>query len=370
MKLYLIFIILLTIIYFCLFNYNINSYKESYDNTNLSYNYDGCTELPPLLKDVMNEFNINSINNDWDYFIQCDHDCKSKITELENIDTVKKVFMIDGCDWPASKLYLWKLLKEYYGNDAEKYMPRCFLLDDQKDLDDFKIHFENKSKERKNNMFFLKNYKQRQEGLKIINILSDAINGLNDGFYLVQDYLYDPFLINKHKINFRYYTLIICRNNQVEGYIHNDGFVYYTPEYYDENSIDPKKHITTGYIDRKIYDTNPLTLQDFRNHLNRINPNLETKWNNNVNYLMSKIIKAVFTKVCQNKKIKHHVLFQLFGSDIAPTSDLNAFLMEINKGPDLTAKDERDKQVKLQVQRDIFKLIENNNINNRFIKIF
>ncbi len=32
--------------------------------------------------------------------------------------------------------------------------------------------------------------------------------------------------------------------------------------------------------------------------------------------------------------------------------------MEINKGPDLGAKDERDKQVKLQVQRDIFKIID------------
>ena len=32
--------------------------------------------------------------------------------------------------------------------------------------------------------------------------------------------------------------------------------------------------------------------------------------------------------------------------------------MEINKGPDLNAKDERDKQVKLQVQRDIFRIVD------------
>jgi hypothetical protein len=48
--------------------------------------------------------------------------------------------------------------------------------------------------------------------------------------------------------------------------------------------------------------------------------------------------------------------------------------MEINKGPDLEAKDERDKKVKIKVQNDIFAIIDpidNENINDtRFIKIF
>jgi len=44
--------------------------------------------------------------------------------------------------------------------------------------------------------------------------------------------------------------------------------------------------------------------------------------------------------------------------------------VQINKGPDLDAKDERDKQVKLQVQHDMFKIIdpvdENEPKNTRF----
>jgi hypothetical protein len=46
--------------------------------------------------------------------------------------------------------------------------------------------------------------------------------------------------------------------------------------------------------------------------------------------------------------------------------------MEINKGPDMDAKDERDKMVKLQVQRDILKIIDpiDNDTNTRFVKIF
>ena len=97
---------------------------------------------------------------------------------------------------------------------------------------------------------------------------------------------------------------------------------------------------------------------------------------NNVNKLMHDIIEAISIKVCKNDKLKKHTLFQLFGSDVAPSFDLTASLMEINKGPDLDAKDERDKVVKLRVQEDIFKIVERKNIeghdwkDNRFVKVY
>jgi hypothetical protein len=89
---------------------------------------------------------------------------------------------------------------------------------------------------------------------------------------------------------------------------------------------------------------------------------------------MSGVMEALSKKICKNKKLDNHIRFQLFGCDVAPTSKLEASLMEINKGPDLDAKDERDKAVKLKVQKDIFTIIDpidNENINDtRFIKVF
>ena len=91
---------------------------------------------------------------------------------------------------------------------------------------------------------------------------------------------------------------------------------------------------------------------------------------------MNNVVAALAPTMCKNKKLSHHIRFQVFGSDVAPTENLDAYLMEINKGPDLNAKDERDKQVKLGMQRDIFKVIENNVIegkhytDSRFEKIF
>jgi hypothetical protein len=83
---------------------------------------------------------------------------------------------------------------------------------------------------------------------------------------------------------------------------------------------------------------------------------------------MNKIIKAISKKVCQKDGLKKHTLFQLFGSDVAPTADLDAYLMEINKGPDLDAKDERDKKVKTRVQEDIFKVVDGEK-DTRFVRV-
>jgi tubulin polyglutamylase TTLL4 len=367
MKLYLVFIVIIlfvSIVYCILYNDD-----EHFTNFGMD-----CNAPPELFGQVLKKYDMKNNNDDWEYYFSCGYDCKNKIKEFENTKG-KKIYMIDGCDWPGSKIHLWKLLKEEYGKDASKYMPQTYLLDDTKDIKKFKKHFTKLKQKKHNHMFILKNYEQRQEGIKISTNLDEIINSYKETgknkFYLVQDYLYNPFLISHRKINFRYYTLIVCRNNKVEGYIHKDGFVYYTSEFYDENSMDFAKHITTGYIDRAVYDTNPLTLDDFRNHLNKISPGLSNKWDINVNKLMSHIIKAISKKVCKNDKLKNNTMFQLFGSDVAPTNNLDAFLMEINKGPDLGAKDERDKQVKLKVQEDIFKVVEEKDLNDsRFVKVF
>ena len=64
------------------------------------------------------------------------------------------------------------------------------------------------------------------------------------------------------------------------------------------------------------------------------------------------------------------VSFQLYGVDVAINQDLKPMVMEINKGPDLTAKDGRDKELKINLGTDILKsvgLIPN--VNNNFITV-
>ena len=367
MKCYIVLLILLYLILI----------MNCYDKQNVEHfsTYSGCNKIPTLLKKVMDEQNIKKNQEDYDYYIPCSYNsCEKDALMFENKEG-KKIFLIDGCDWLASKLGLWELLKEYYNNDATLYMPPTYLLENNKDLKNFPSHFiENKNK-RPDQMYVLKNYEQRQEGIKLTRDLDEIIKGRKNGWYLVQDYLYEPYQIDRRKINLRYYLLVICRNGNIEGYIHTDGFVYYTPKYYDEYDMDFDKHITTGYIDRKVYEKNPLTLQDFRNFLNNEQIDLSKKWDKNAEILMSKVMEAISKKICKNTKLKNNIRFQLFGCDLAPDVNLNVKLIEINKGPDLSAKDERDKQVKFDVQKDIFKLVDLNGENDiinttKFIKIY
>jgi hypothetical protein len=370
MKKYIILLILLYLI--LIINYCENQQVEKFGDY-----FTDCGSVPELLEQVMTNRNMKNNTKDYNFYIPCSYNnCEKDILAFENKKGIK-VFLIDGCDWLASKLGLWELLKEYYGKDASKYMPTTHLLENADDLENFPKHFEENKQKRPDQMYVLKNYAQRQEGIKLTRNLNEILIGLNNNWYLVQDYVYDPYIIDQRKINFRYYLLVICRNGKIEGYIHKDGFVYYTPKYYDQYDMDFDKHITTGYIDRKVYDDNPLTLQDFRDHLDKKDLGSSKIWNINAETLMNKVMDAISKKICQNKKLSEHVRFQLFGCDLAPDANLGVKLMEINKGPDLEAKDGRDKEVKLLVQKDIFTLVdpENNNINDNikttsFIKIY
>lgn len=364
MKIY-IFIILFIVLWIFLTlikNYNLETFS----------NYSSSCRLSDSLLEVMEKREDNNINK-YDVYIPCSYNnCEEEAISFESKNG-KKIFLIDGCDLLASKLALWDLLKNEYKHEASKYMPNTFLLENAEDLKNFPTHYKNNKYKRNDQLYVLKNYEQRQEGIKLTRDLDYIMNGLDNGWYLVQDYIYNPYLINGHKINLRYYLLIICTEGKINSYVHKDGFVYYTPEKYNEYDITFNKHITTGYVDRKMYDENPLTLDNFRDHLDSIQPHSSQLWNDNLLELMKKLMKALNKKICKNPKLNNHVRFQLFGCDLAPSNNLDATLIEINKGPDLDSKDERDKKVKMQVLNDIFKIIDSKNINEtlntRFIKI-
>ena len=86
-------------------------------------------------------------------------------------------------------------------------------------------------------------------------------------YVVVQELLQDPYTISGRKINLRVYVLVVKNNNKTNLYIYSDGFMYYTAELFQKNSTDTKINITTGYIDRKVYEENPLTHNDFKSYL-------------------------------------------------------------------------------------------------------
>ena len=330
-----------------------------------------CNRLPRAINNALEKNKINEGNEkDWEYYLPCAYTfCEKNILKFEDIDTGKKLFMLDGCDWIASKVAIWSLIKNEFGHRANEIMPETFILSDKLDNERFKKYYHYKKSINHKHKFIAKNFKQRQKGLKLLHNLSEINDGIRKDFKVIQDYLENPYTVNGHKINLRYYLLITCYQSRINGYIFDDGFIYYTPKVFEKFSDDDDRNITTGYIDRKIYEENPLTIKEF---LSSIGPVTSKILNKEVAHKFSLIMKALSNKICSNKNLDKHFKFQVFGADIAPDEDLKCTLMEINKGPDLGYKDGKDGELKKSMVEDLFKIAESNgdHSNTRFINIW
>lgn len=288
-----------------------------------------------------------------------------------------RIFMLNNTDLMVSKLALWKFLKKYYGEKiASTMIPYSWDLTDNNEIEIFKNKYDS------NKLYITKNNNQRQEGLQIHTNLQSILDS-KDKYILVQELLQDPYLINNRKINLRVYVLAIRDNYyNIKLQIYRDGFMYYTPELWEINNPSFKKNITTGYIDRQVYNENPLTHIDFRKYLDSDRELTEIEKYYKINYPKNRLSKYIFSQIYElignTFKVYEEIIglktygvsFQLYGVDIAINNELRPMIMEINKGPDLSAKDGRDKELKLNLSTDILKsigLIENKD--NNFITI-
>lgn len=302
---------------------------------------------------------------------------KNGIKQNQYGDAIR-IFMLNNTDHMVSKLALWKYLKEKYGSQiASNMLPHTWDLTDTNEVELFKSQFNPKK------IYITKNNYQRQEGIEIHTKLETILNS-RDKYILVQELLQDPYLVSGRKINLRVYVLVIKDNySNIKLQIYRDGFMYYTPELFKPNDPSFKKNITTGYIDRQVYVENPLTHMDFRKWLDDPNRNLtDIESYMKKTYPHIKLSDYIFSQIYEQLGFVFQtyetivgtktfgVSFQLYGVDVAINQDLKPMVMEINKGPDLGAKDGRDRELKIGLGTDILKsvgLIPN--IDNKFITV-
>lgn len=348
--------IFLVLISFTTEKFKIISKPKYWTRTKCDYN---------LSKTIINVLKKNDIKYSNDKYAELVLPCKYDEIDKEiyNISALpgQKVFIIDGADYIASKDLIWESLVKKYGiNKAKKLMPNTYIIASYTDIKRLYNEYDS------DKLYILKRNVQRQEGLKIINNINDLI--YNYPLYtVVQELLQDPYILNTRKINIRFYVLVVCYRDKKDVYIYDDGFMYYTKGPFIKNTTTFDNNITTGYIDRKVYEENPLTISDFKKYLG---PQSSKIMFDKVCNLMRLVFDALIDKLGKSKKLYNLVSFELFGADIALNKNLDPMLMEINKGPSTEPKDKRDAIVKFNCVQDVFKtvgLIENKN--NHFIKI-
>jgi len=339
-------------------NVQVFQFNNKFSNKYISNNPD-----KPLSEIIIgNKFKLNNNFNESNLILFSDYSLIDQ--NIKNIpfkyDFEYFIFGINGSDDLASKSQLGKYMRE---GGYSNYIPKTYIINNNNDMNELK------SKHIESNIYMLKKNIQRQEG----NLITKDINFIltrakSENYVVCQELLQNPYLVNKRKINLRIYLLILSYDDIINFYIYNNGFMYYTPKYFEKGSIEKDVNITTGYIDRKVYEENPLTIQDLYEFLG--NEKSKILKNNIIN--LFRAVKIVYSKILLKKNDDIPGLkFNIFGTDVAPDENLLVTLIEINKGPDLSYKDERDKNIKLTMMHDCFTIAGLSKLGNKnnFIKI-
>jgi hypothetical protein len=335
------------------------------------------------LSDVLSNNSISYSDDNWTMQFPCGYDEVSKEIDQFQIKEDGKYFLIDNIDIITAKEFLWSNMLNHHGmTKTLTMMPVSYILYNNDDITRFTNDYDPKK------IYIMKKNIQRQEGLLITNDKNTILNGAKNSFVLAQELLQDPYTIGGRKINMRFYVLVVCKKGDVDVYTFNDGFMYYTKDLFKKGSLQEGPNITTGYIDRWVYKVNPLTHNNFREYLDKPRDlttverlireqglKLSQIVFNRIYKLLADVFIAYVGKIGTMEKMYNSVKFQIFGVDIAINDQLYPMVMEINKGPDMGAKDERDSELKHNVVTDMMRIvgeISDNVIENKpngFIKI-
>jgi hypothetical protein len=356
LTIYVIFIIIILN-----YNKNLNNKKQ------LFYKCDKFL-MNKIVKKQFNNYNIVRTYNykdDWILFMPCTYNNVEKdLKKLKNVKN-KLIFGIHGCDLIVSKNNIWKLLELRYVREfAKTLMPETYILSNKQHIQLFKQNY------KKNTYYIMKKNIQRKEGLLLTHDYNKIIYNNDKKFKIVQKYLNNTFMINKRKLNLRIYLLIVIENNILTSYYYKNGKCIYTNKDYN-NSSDLESNITSLNLDLKIYKKNPFDLFELSNFLehkqyiillNNIKKNLK--------YLEG-CYKEILLKLNKNN---NNVYFQLFGLDYIFSEQLDVYLLELNKGPDMSSKNTKDYILKYRVYEDLFLLVnliknKKKNKENMFEKI-
>jgi len=362
-------IVFILIIYYCrkyfleIKNSYNPTYKESFIPDNTEYNEFFIPDYP-----TYNELYI-------DYFKE------------KKIINIKYLGFLPNSDSFVSKNNLWNILR------STKYshiVPKTYLLDNYYDLENFK------KDHHKDKLYILKKNIQNKKGLKLIQgNYNTIINTYNlENYKLVQEFIFNTILDKQFVI--RIYILAIKRLNQnkVNVYYNKYNKLLFAEKNLAQNNFKSKmlitnskhnipenpKNLAQNNFKSKMLITNskhnipenPKNLAEFKNIIksfdtNKIDTNkIDT---NKIDILLG--IKYIITKQCENEnKLFNFSQFQLFGIDIICDANLNCYLLEINKNPNMSNfHSEKEKIEKREIIKDMYTLVKNSEKLNSFISL-
>eukprot|EP00002_Diphylleia_rotans_P025422 TRINITY_DN5022_c0_g1_i8.p1 TRINITY_DN5022_c0_g1~~TRINITY_DN5022_c0_g1_i8.p1 ORF type:complete len:1202 (+),score=204.25 TRINITY_DN5022_c0_g1_i8:72-3677(+) len=194
-------------------------------------------------------------------------------------------------------------------------------------------------------------------GIKCAQDIRVILQGKNENARVVQKYLERPFLVNRHKVDFRQWVLVTSWDPLVIWFYH-DCVLRFASEPYDPDEFQNRFIHLCNYSVQKHSgaggsDSCPLawTSQQFLSHLSESGRDSRL-WFSKTRPEMKDIVIWAFR--CSQDFVKHRQnSFALYGVDFLMDENWCPWLLEVNSSPGLRACPELSKQM----LRDIVKVV-------------
>jgi len=333
---------------------------------NKTVKYFKCPEKPnaDLLNGVLAKNKIILDDKEYNFFMPCGYNFVEDELDEMKVPKSKYIFALRGCDNIVSKNNLWEILEKKFGrNGASKIMPESFIIEDPDEYE------EAKRRVRNGTVLICKKNLQRKLGLKLAFDEKDLKDALDDDFKVAQVFLTEARQIKDRKINLRVYYVAIKKGKRIDFYVNRNGKILYTKDK-TTGEIKFESHITSYQMDPDLYEKEnlPHNFKELRKYLgpqeySRIWVKLMAKL---------KIFSGAIGHVFEDDKFKDKVCFQLFGMDVILDGD-EPYILEVNKGPDMIPKCNKDNELKQNIYEEVFNLaglIHRPFKQNNFMKIY
>lgn len=265
---------------------------------------------------------------------------------VNSIPKCSIIYGIVSIDKFASKSDMFRHLRKALPSTIlHKVVPKTYLLT-QEEIPLLRKEYD------PSKSYILKKNIQRQQGVLITSSIDKILSAEKDSYVVCQELMTNNFLVGGRKINLRKYVVLIVRKDPTV-YVYDNGFIYYANDLFDPMSSVHEVHITTGYVDRKIYEENPLTIRELYKQMGKRGETLRT----NVESTLRLIFRTYLPVLKERDGLNAKTNCVILGCDLSVDRNLKVKLMEINKGPDMSAKDSRDGSLKQDMVSQSLRLV-------------
>ncbi|MEM7152382.1 MAG: hypothetical protein AAF799_06035 [Myxococcota bacterium] len=251
---------------------------------------------------------------------------------------------VPGADALASKRILWARLCTHLGRArAATIMPETFLID----LPSDRARFEAQASA--GSSWFLKHpTRQARRGIRVPTVPFDLHSAAEQGFTLLQRPVPRLRLVHGHRMHLRRYLVVVARHHEVHGYLLHAGKCVYARDPWRDDDTSRSTLVTTTQDGWTGPADAPRDLPGLRRTLLAATGADPDALERSMIEASSLALAATAARLDAGR-LHAHRCFQLFGVDFVFDDQDRAWLLELNKRPNMRAQDAQDARQKQSV---------------------